>query len=74
VKRQFFSFVKIQLKGAGGSHIPNRVVMAYLVEGLDRYKNPNKIHQECKKNPCTCGNVLVKALCYKPEGRGFETG
>jgi hypothetical protein len=20
-----------------------------------------------------CGSVVVKALCYKPEGRGFET-
>jgi hypothetical protein len=21
----------------------------------------------------TCGRVVVKALCYKPEGRGFDT-
>jgi hypothetical protein len=21
-----------------------------------------------------CGSVVVEALCYKPEGRGFETG
>jgi hypothetical protein len=20
-----------------------------------------------------CGNIVVKALCYKPEGRGFDT-
>jgi hypothetical protein len=20
-----------------------------------------------------CGSVVVKALCYKPEGRGFDT-
>jgi hypothetical protein len=23
--------------------------------------------------PWACGSVVVKALCYKPEGRGFET-
>jgi hypothetical protein len=28
---------------------------------------------EIIRNVCTRGSVVVKALCYKPEGRGFDT-
>jgi hypothetical protein len=26
-----------------------------------------------KRHIGACGSVVVKALCYKPEGRGFDT-
>jgi hypothetical protein len=34
--------------------------------------NPSNLSMS-KYTCIMCGNVVVKALCYKPEGRGFDT-
>jgi hypothetical protein len=44
------------------------------------FLSPSKYKLRCNKNTCksiillgACGSAVVKALCYKPESRGFNT-
>jgi hypothetical protein len=36
-------------------------------------QNPSVTCMFVTYNLLFCGSVVVKALCYKPEGRGYET-
>jgi hypothetical protein len=47
----------------------------FYVINLYHYSKVGRIRIDCYTKPekGTRGNVVVKALCYKPEGRGFDT-
>jgi hypothetical protein len=74
VKRQFFGFVKMQLISAGGIHIPDRVLVVSLVEGLDRYRNPNKIHKEHKQIHAHAVVQWLRHYATSPKVTGSRPG
>jgi hypothetical protein len=54
-------------------HIRNVVFSSYL-EFRTMHKVQKPDDSQCyTPMPRTCGSVVVKALCYKPEGRGFDS-
>jgi hypothetical protein len=64
-----------QFEGAESAN--SFLIQAFKPFAVDKsnYRSLKKIHNLLMLY-CTCGvrgSVVVKALCYKPEGRGFET-